>query len=473
MPQSAGQGCVPVHLFDDPGDAAWSCHGGFFPHVWPVCRRGQPSSGAPLAQRGAAGGDAAPVLGFPPGRLRSSPRVGYDLLRPGSAWSGAAGGPGFRPGLTHCLFLGGPCGLDIPILLPEARTGVFAALPALCGTCGSSGGPSGLHGGGLGLLPGGSAPAPPVPAPAHPGRLLGWPGFALRAAYRRFAALPVVWDVRERCGAVGPARGARRGYFSPGLSPAGARAGPSWRHPGMALFRPRGAYRRLPASRWFQGTSGSPAGPPGLHRGAGSAFPRGSPLPIAQRRSFLGACWVPPGISLFCSQTPPTSWPGSSTPCCAMARSAWMPARNTTKVSISSGRCAPPSAGRRNWATNWRQCPAPGTAPRTHLPTRQPPPKPPREDVGWWEFLEVDLLDLIGPHALGDAAGLGPDRERVVFEPDGGRPVPVDRWRRASCCPLRPGFTPGLAFCPPAGAGGLLRSPPVPRIRDRSSRWRW
>ena len=156
-----------------------------------------------------------------------------------------------------------------------------------------------------------------------------------------------------------------------------------------------------------------------------------------------------------------------------MARSTWMPARNTTKVSISSGRCAPPSAGRRNWATNWRQCPAPGTAPRTHLPARQPPPKPPREDVGWWEFLEVDLLDLIGPHALGDAAGLGPDRERVVFEPDGGRPVPVDRWRGASCCPLRPGFTPGLAFCPPAGAGGLLRSPPVPGLRDRSSRWRW
>ena len=74
----------------------------------------------------------------------------------------------------------------------------------------------------------------------------------------------------------------------------------------------------------------------------------------------------------------PTSWPGSSTPCCAMARSTWMLVRNTTRDSISSGRCAPPSVGRHNWATNWYQCPTPGTAPRTHLPARQSP----RDDPG-------------------------------------------------------------------------------------------
>ena len=45
-----------------------------------------------------------------------------------------------------------------------------------------------------------------------------------------------------------------------------------------------------------------------------------------------------------------TSWPGSSTPCCATARSTWTLGPNTTKLGISSGRCALPSVGRRNWA---------------------------------------------------------------------------------------------------------------------------
>ena len=48
-----------------------------------------------------------------------------------------------------------------------------------------------------------------------------------------------------------------------------------------------------------------------------------------------------------------TSWPSSSIPCCGTARSTWMPAPNITKVNISSGRCARPSVGRRNWATSW------------------------------------------------------------------------------------------------------------------------
>ena len=49
----------------------------------------------------------------------------------------------------------------------------------------------------------------------------------------------------------------------------------------------------------------------------------------------------------------PTSWPGSSTPCCVTARSMWMPERNTTRSSIKTGRCARPSGGRRNWAISW------------------------------------------------------------------------------------------------------------------------
>ena len=74
----------------------------------------------------------------------------------------------------------------------------------------------------------------------------------------------------------------------------------------------------------------------------------------------------------------PTSWLASSIPCCATARRTWTPGPNTTNVDITSGRCAPPSDGRRNWATNWFPCPMPGTAPRTHLPARQSP----RDNVG-------------------------------------------------------------------------------------------
>ena len=67
---------------------------------------------------------------------------------------------------------------------------------------------------------------------------------------------------------------------------------------------------------------------------------------------------------------PPTSWLGSSTPCCATAKRRGC---NTTRDSISSGPCVRPSVGRPNWATNWCPCPTPGTAPRTHLPVRQSP----------------------------------------------------------------------------------------------------
>ena len=74
----------------------------------------------------------------------------------------------------------------------------------------------------------------------------------------------------------------------------------------------------------------------------------------------------------------PTSWPGSSTPCCATARSTWTPARNTTRSSIRTGRCAPPSVGRRNWGTIWCLCQMLRNTPRTHLLARQLP----RDDIG-------------------------------------------------------------------------------------------
>ena len=74
----------------------------------------------------------------------------------------------------------------------------------------------------------------------------------------------------------------------------------------------------------------------------------------------------------------PTSWPGSSTPCCGTARNTWMPARNTTRDSISSGRCVRPSAGRHNWATSW--CPSPPMRNLRTCPTDQRPR--PRDSFG-------------------------------------------------------------------------------------------
>ena len=61
------------------------------------------------------------------------------------------------------------------------------------------------------------------------------------------------------------------------------------------------------------------------------------------------------------SPPPPTSWPGSSIPCCATAGSTRMLALNTTRDNISSGRCLRPNAGRPNWAINWCPCRCSGT----------------------------------------------------------------------------------------------------------------
>ena len=220
-----------------------------------------------------------------------------------------------------------------------------------------------------------------VGAPVSPGRPLrfGYLCFAPRAAYGRFAAVPVVWDVRESCGAVRPARG-----LAGGCSPGGSAT-----HCGDIPVSPPGPRTGvLPPFRWF-GTFRGRQGPSGPHRGlAGGAFtlglsPAGGAAPVLPGY-LLGAAW---DIPVLLSDTAHK-----------LARLIYAMLRygqeyvdagaeyyeRTTNDSISSGRCARPSAGRHNWTTNWRQCPTPGTAPRTHLPARQPPRQPPREDVGWW-----------------------------------------------------------------------------------------
>ena len=81
------------------------------------------------------------------------------------------------------------------------------------------------RGGAGGISPRGS-PLWVAPRRFHPGRLLGWPGFALRAAYTLFACLPVVQDVWEPCGASRPAQGGAGG-ISPRGSPLWVTSRPS------------------------------------------------------------------------------------------------------------------------------------------------------------------------------------------------------------------------------------------------------
>ena len=64
-----------------------------------------------------------------------------------------------------------------------------------------------------------------------------------------------------------------------------------------------------------------------------------------------------------------TSWSGSSTPCCGTGGSTWMPAQNTTSVSITRGRCGPQPAVPLYWAINW----SPSPMPETHACPRLPP----------------------------------------------------------------------------------------------------
>ena len=124
--------------------------------------------------------------------------------------------------------------------------------------------------------------------------------------------------------------------------------------------------------------------------GARSRAQRPSPAPTGPRRH---CAWPPTGCTAptapwapSCAgrkrtwerprPSPPrrTSWPGSSIPCCATARTTWMLAPNTTRANISTVRCVRPSAGRPNLATNWCQCPMLRACPSTHQ--RPSPEKP-------------------------------------------------------------------------------------------------
>ena len=324
----------------------------------------------------------------------------------------------------------------ISLFCSQRRVRAFCCPPGALWTCGSSGGPSGLHGGGLGLLPGGAAPAPPVPAPAHPGRLLGWPGFALRAAYRRFAALPVVWGRPEALRGRRARTGGAQGVFLPGALPRRCPRGPILA-PSRdgAVSSPEARTGVLPASRWFR-TSGSPAGPPGLHRGGRECVPPGlspadSAAPVLPGR-LLGPAW---DIPVLLSDTAHKL----ATLIYTMLRYGQECVDAGAEYHESQyQQRALRAAKRRAAQLGYQLAPMSDGQPRRATLTPAVP-----------VFRQAQLRNS-GPLLR----------------------FPMT-WRRASCCPLRPGFTPGLAFCPPTGAGGLLRSPPVPGLRDRSSRWRW
>ena len=260
--------------------------------------------------------------------------------------------------------------------------------------------------------------------------------FCSQSRVQAFAALPVVWDVRKRCGAVGPARGAQEGCFSPGLSPAGARAGPSWRHPGMALFRPQ---RRVQAFCLPPGGSGRLGALQGLQActgGQGVRSPGALPLWVASRPSLpgrlLGPAWDIPVLLSDTAHKLATliyTMPRYGQEC--VDAGAEYHERQYQQRALRA-------AKRRAAQLGYQLAPMSDGQPRRATPTPAVP-----------VFRQAQLRNS-GPLLR----------------------FPMT-WRRASCCPLRPGFTPGLAFCPPAGTGGLLRSPPVPGLRDRSSRWRW
>ena len=75
-----------------------------------------------------------------------------------------------------------------------------------------------------------------------------------------------------------------------------------------------------------------------------------------------------------------TSWPESSTPCCAMGSSTWMTALTTTRPSTIKGRSVRRSGGRRSWATNWSPYPITNLKPLI-CPWQRP--RPARENLSY------------------------------------------------------------------------------------------
>ena len=256
------------------------CAGGsppaLFPHSAPGARPGETPLPSPVAVLAA---------------WVHRPGLAVALLPPDPAGSGAAGRSVFRPGPACPPAWRGvsPCG-DAPVSLPEPRTGVFPPSGWIGGGVPGRSGAAGPAQGARrrcfarGAIPGRRLAGLSRDIPA----LLSEP----RTGFLRSSGL--VGDIPGGLRGLQACTGARGSAFHPGVHPrpAARRSFPGY--PGFAL---RAAYRRFcgPPGR----IGGHPGGLRGLQActGArGSAFHRGAPLPAAARRSVLGAR---PGWSLF------------------------------------------------------------------------------------------------------------------------------------------------------------------------------
>ena len=221
-------------------------------NVRPFSLRGRLSSGALSAQRprGAAGGDASPVPGCRPGCLRSSPWVGRGFAPAGlgrvrrgwsvrvQAWAGLP--PAWRGSPPEGMLPLRGCSC----FALRAAYRLSAVLRADWDVPGRSGAAGPAQGARRRWFAGGLPCRGLRPLP-------GYPGFALRAAYRLSAVLRADWDVREVCGAAGPAQGRGKVRFTGGLPCRRRLAGP-FRAPARdgRCFAPGGSHRRaLPSGR--------------------------------------------------------------------------------------------------------------------------------------------------------------------------------------------------------------------------------
>ena len=243
-----------------------------------------------------SGGDAAPVPFFVPCRLcwpvpGPLPRPGLVMTCPGRVQLGRRGWRVCVPawvGAHPGFAMVSPCP-GYPWFAPRAAYGRFASVPVVWDVRESCGAVRPARGAREGLFSWRTRRA-----------LRGYPCFAPRAAHRRFAALPVVWDVPGPSEASRSAQRARRGCVSPGALPCRwRRACPSWVPPGMAPFRPQG---RAQAFCGFRGGLWDVRGQPGAsgpaRRGAGSVSPslsRRRVLAFCSRPGVLGCPGAPRG----------------------------------------------------------------------------------------------------------------------------------------------------------------------------------
>ena len=170
----------------------------------------------------------------------------------------------------------------ISLLRSQSRVQAFCLPPGGCfGRPGALRGRQARTGRAGGVSPRGSH-LPVAPRRSLPGYL---PASLSEA---RTGVLPPsrwVLDVREVCGAVRPAQAARRGVSPRALPCPWRRAGPfltaCWVPPGISRFCSQSRVHAFCLPPGGFRTSGSPAGPSGPHRGAqGVRFPGGSPLAV-------------------------------------------------------------------------------------------------------------------------------------------------------------------------------------------------